>query len=344
MESGASAPADAVKTGSCLVEVIRGDVVESQHRVHVAVAHAEQGLIASAGNPAHTSFVRSAIKMFQALPLVEAGGVEHFGFTPEELALCTASHGGEPFHISAARAMLAKVKVPEDALACGPHPPMHAPSTEAMREAGLPPSRIHNNCSGKHAGLIAFTARQGWTISGYHLASHPTQQHILSTLSRWMGFPAEDVEQAIDGCGLPTFAIPLNAVAEGSAKFSAAAADGQAAPAVIFAAMTGHPEYVAGTDRLDTDVMEATKGRLFVKVGAEGFYCAGVPSMRLGVALKVEDGATRASEPALLAVLKAVDAVDQKEWSVLAKYAQPEILNTRDDVVGAIRVNLRLTA
>ena len=305
--------------------------------MHVAVCHADQGLIASAGNPAHISFVRSAIKMFQALPLVESGGVERFGFTTEELALCTASHGAEPFHVATARSMLAKIGLNEDALACGPHPPMHAPSAEAMRDAGLPPSRIHNNCSGKHSGLLAFTTQEGRETRGYHKAGHPTQRRILSTLSKWMGVPEDDIEQAVDGCGLPTFAMPLDAVAEGCAKFSAAAAAGDTAPAQIFSAMTRHPEFVAGTDRLDTDVMKAAQGRIFVKVGAEGFYCAGIPSMRLGVALKVEDGATRASEPALLAVLHTIGAITSDERSRLKRYAEPLILNTRQETVGAIR-------
>src|SRR5688572_23542258 len=133
---------------------MRGDVVESSHRVHVAVCHAEQGLVASAGNPAHQSFVRSAIKMFQVMPFVEAGGVAHFGITSAELALCTASHGGEPFHVAAAQSILAKAKVAEAALVCGPHPPLHEPTAGAMIAAGEKPGRIHNNCSGKHAGML----------------------------------------------------------------------------------------------------------------------------------------------------------------------------------------------
>ena len=331
-----------MKTGSCIVEVWRGDVVESQHHVHVAVAHAEQGLVSSAGNPAHISFVRSSIKMFQALPFVEGGGVDHFGLTGEELALCTASHGGEPFHVAASRSILAKARLTEDALACGPHPPMHAPSAEALRAAGVAPSRIHNNCSGKHGGMLAFTSQHGWVTNGYHRAQHPTQQRILSTLARWMRIDRADIEQAVDGCGLPTFAMPLDAVAEGCAKFSAAVVDGQPAPARIFAAMTTHPEYVAGTDRLDTDLMRATQGRLFSKVGAEGFYCVGIPSMRTGIAIKVEDGAVRAAEVAALAVLRSIDAVSASELEGLRRYAEPAIRNTRDEAVGAIRADLAL--
>src|SRR5687768_15149336 len=248
---------------------MRGDVIESSHRVHVAVCHADEGLIASAGNPAHHSFVRSAIKMFQVLPFVEAGGIEHFGLTGEELALCTASHGGEPFHVAAARSVLAKAKVTENALACGPHLPLHEPTAHAMIAAGEKPGRIHNNCSGKHAGMIACCVQQQWVTNGYHRPAHPLQQRIRSTLARWVRINADEIEQGIDGCGLPTFALALDAVAEGCARFASVAAQDGSAPATIVQAMTGQPQFVAGTNRLDTDLMSMTKGRLFAKVGAE---------------------------------------------------------------------------
>ena len=328
--------------GRCTVEVLRGDVVESSHRVHVAVVHADEGLTASAGNPAHQSFVRSAIKMFQVLPFVEAGGVDHFGLTAEELALCVASHGGEPFHVAAARSILAKAKITEAALACGPHLPLHEPTAHAMLAAGEKPGRIHNNCSGKHAGMLACCMCQQWVTNGYHKPTHPMQQRVRSTLERWMRVNPDEVSQAVDGCGLPTFALSLDAVAEGCARFSAAAAEGVAAPARIVDAMVRHPEFVAGTHRLDTDVMRVTKGRVFAKVGAEGFYCAGVPSMKLGIALKVEDGAKRGAEPALLAVLRRIDAIGARELDHLADYIRPNILNTRQETVGCIRVNLEL--
>jgi L-asparaginase II len=219
---------------------------------------------------------------------------------------------------------------------------MHTPSAEALKTAGQAPSRIHNNCSGKHAGMLAFAVQQQWVTNGYHRASHPVQQRIIDTVSRWMSVDAGDIEQAIDGCGLPTFAMPLDAVAEGCAKFSAAVVDGVAAPKAIFEAMVAHPEFVAGTDRLDTDLMRTTRGRLFSKVGAEGFYCVGIPSMRTGVAIKVEDGAWRAVEPALLAVLRQIDAIGATEFEALSKYAEPDILNTRNEVVGRLRTSLQL--
>ena len=328
--------------GRCLVEAIRGDTVESTHRVHVAVAHAGQGLIASAGNPAHLSFVRSSIKMFQVLPFVEAGGVARFQLTGEELALCTASHGGEPFHVAAARSILAKCKVTEAALACGPQLPLHEKTATAMLCAGEAAGRIHNNCSGKHDGMLAHCVQQQWVTNGYHKLSHPMQQRVLSTLAHWMRIEAADVAISIDGCGLPTFGIVLDAVAEGCARFAAAVAGGDPAPSAIFDAMVAHPEYVAGTDRLDTDLMRIAGTRLFAKVGAEGYYCAAIPSMQLGVALKVEDGSKRAAEPALLAVLRSIDAISVKEFERLGKFAQPRLLNTRDEVIGHVRTVLEI--
>ena len=330
--------------GRCDVEVLRGDVVESVHRVHVAVCHAELGLVASAGNPAHESFVRSAIKMFQALPFVEAGGVARFGLTGEELALCTASHGGEPFHVAAARSILAKAGTTEAALACGAHLPMHEPSAHAMIATQEAPARIHNNCSGKHAGMLAHCVQQQWPTRGYHLIIHPMQQRVVSTLARWMRIDADQMSQAVDGCGLPTFALALDAVAGGCAKFAAAVSGGDAAPTEVFNAMVAHPEFVAGTDRLDTDVMRTSETRLFAKFGAEGFYCAAIPSLKLGVALKVEDGAKRAAEPALLAVLRKINAIGTPEILRLSKYAEPTILNTRNEPVGRLVVNLNLSS
>ena len=328
--------------GRCVVEALRGDVVESVHRVHVAVTHADQGLIASAGNPAHHSFVRSSIKMFQVLPFVEAGGVERFQLAGEELALCAASHGGEPFHVAAARSILAKARVTEAALACGPHLPLHDATGNAMLCAGEPPGRIHNNCSGKHAGMLAHCVQQQWVTNGYHKPTHPMQQRVLTTLTHWMRIDADDVSIAVDGCGLPTFGIVLDAVAEGCARFAAAVAAGDAAPAAIFNAMVAHPQYVAGTDRLDTDLMRAAGTRLIAKVGAEVFYTAAIPSMKLGVALKVEDGNKRAAEPAILAVLRHIDAIGAEEIDTLKKYAEPELRNTRQEVVGHVRTTLEI--
>jgi L-asparaginase II len=295
-------------------------------------------MVASAGNPHFMSFVRSAVKMFQALPLVEDGVVEHFGLTDEELALITASHGGEPFHLEGVRSILKKIDAPEDALACGAHPPMHSGSAEALTAACTPPTRIHNNCSGKHAGMLALARRHGWPIEGYHQLTHPVQQRMLKTMAQWCALPTQDISVAVDGCGVPTFCLQTINVAAACARFAAAAREQGSAAGRIVAAMTKCPGHIAGTDRLCTDLIRATSGRLFAKVGAEGYYCAGIPESGLGLALKVEDGAKRASEPTLLAVLREVGELTESEMQTLSRYAQPVVLNTRGEAVGHIRV------
>ena len=324
-----------------VVEVARGGTIESRHVVHVAVAAPQrEALAASWGVATHVSFVRSAIKLFQALPLVEDGGVDRFALTDQELAVCTASHNAEPFHVSAARSILVKAGVEESALACGPHPPLHAPSAMALIARGEAPGRIHNNCSGKHAGMLALAALHGWPLAGYHRLEHPVQQRVLKTLADYADIAISRIDIGIDGCGLPTFALPLDRVARACARVAAAAADGIPAPSRVLQAMTQHPEFVAGTGRLCTDLMRATSGRLFAKVGAEGYYCAGVVAGHYGIAMKVEDGAKRASEPALLAVLRALDLMTEGELATLCEYAQPRVLNTRGEVVGEIRARV----
>lgn len=323
------------------VEVTRGALVESRHLVHVAVAHADRGLIASAGHADYVSFVRSAIKMFQALPLAEDDVVSQLPLTTEELALCTASHNAEPFHVETAVRILTKIGLTEQALACGPQSPMHVPSALALRTRGIRPGRIDNNCSGKHAGMLALARHHGWRVDGYHELEHPVQQRVLTTLSSWSGVLTGDIAVGVDGCGLPTFALPLDTVAIACARFAAAAAAASPAATIVHA-MVRHPEYVAGTGRLCTALMQTAAGRLFAKVGAEGYYCAGVPSMRLGIALKVEDGAKRASEAALLTVLHAVGALSAVEHERLREFSQPAVLNTRGEIVGEIRARIAL--
>ena len=306
----------------------------------MAVVHAERGLVAHAGAATYSSFVRSAIKMFQALPLVEDGGVSHFDLSGPELAVCIASHNAEPFHVEAAESVLRKAGATEADLACGAHPPMLRSAAVALTRTGRAPSRIHNNCSGKHAGLLALCRLNGWSLDGYHHVDHPSQRRVQLTLATWSGHREMDI--AVDGCGLPTFALPLDAAALACARLAAAAADQAPAPMRVVSAMTTHPEYVAGTDRLCTDLMRRAGGRVFAKVGAEGYYCAGVPGQRLGIALKVEDGAKRASEPALLAVLHALNVLTSADLDALASYARPAIRNTRDEPVGEIRARIEL--
>ncbi len=327
---------------SAVVEVTRGPLVESRHRVSIAVADGAGRLRARAGNAELVVYARSSVKAFQALPLVEDGAADRFGLSPAELALCCASHNAEPRHLDGVRAILRRIGADEDALACGPHIPMGAAAARALASQGEEPTRIHNNCSGKHAGMLALARHHGWPLAGYHRPEHPVQGRVLDEMARWTGVPGDEIQTGTDGCGVPTFALPLTALAGAFARLAAAARAAEPGPARVVSAMVQNPEYVAGVGRLCTDLMRVAGGRIFAKVGAEGVYCAGIPGAELGVALKVEDGATRAAEPALLAVLSALHLVSEDELGELEAWARPTLLNTRGEHVGAIVARVEL--
>lgn len=325
------------------VEVLRDGAVESAHAVHVAVCASDGALVGRAGDADRAIFARSAIKPFQALPLVEDGAVQALGMRQEELALCCASHNAEDAHVATAAAILKRAGARETFLACGPHPPYFEAAARALARRGEEPRAIHNNCSGKHAGMLALCRHNGWRPQGYHLPDHPVQERVQRVLEEWSGVAASTMTTATDGCGVVTFGLPLRGLAAAFARLAAASRDDESSPAgQVVGAMVSHPFHVAGTGRLCTELMAAARGRVFAKTGAEGVYGAGVPELGLGVALKVEDGNKRASEPMLLAVLAALDAVGRNELSGLGAWAQPEVKNTRGDVVGQIRVELEL--
>jgi L-asparaginase II len=327
-----------------VIEVRRGDIVESQHHVHIAVVDGHGRLRAHAGDPARVAFARSAIKPMQAVPLIEDGVAERFSFDESELALCCASHNGEARHITGVASMLRKIGAAEEALACGAHIPMGRHAAEELAQQRAEPTRLHNNCSGKHAGMLALARVHGWPLVGYHEAEHPVQERMQTELARWAELNADDLLTAVDGCGVITFALPMDRLARAFARFAAAARGGAAGPSAIVQAMVRNPEYVGGKDRLCTELMRVARGRIFAKVGAEGVYCAGVPGAELGIALKVEDGATRAAEPALIATLKALAILSDDEVADLTTFAEPDITNTRGETVGGLRARIRLEA
>ena len=329
-------------TAECGVEVTRGAVVESRHRVHAAVVDAGGRLRAYAGDPELVTFFRSAAKPLQALPLVDDGAVERYGLTLEELALCCGSHSGSAAHVRVAERILEKAGVTAGALACGPQSPFDDEARRLLAEEGLEPGRLHNNCSGKHGGMMVLARARGWDPAGYERPEHPVQQRILSEVARWTRMPVEAIGLATDGCGVPCFALPLRQMALSFAAFAAAVRAGERGPSMVFAAMTEHPGMVAGSGRLCTALMRQAHGRLFAKVGAEGVYCVGVPGAELGIALKVEDGAARAVAPAILGVLRELDLISEDDYGALHSFAYAEVLNTRGEVVGQIRPAIRL--
>jgi L-asparaginase II len=317
------------------VVVTRGGVVESRHRVHAAVVDASGNLIAVAGDPDIVTFWRSCAKPFQLAPFMRAGGAERFKWTDDEIALACASHGGEPEHVTVAARMLGALGLEEGDLACGTHEPMSRRGAELARDANTL-TRLHNNCSGKHAAMLARAVLADWPTAGYHRADHPVQQEILSEIAAWCDVAARDIPVAVDGCAVPVFALPLRAMAVAYARLGRDFADGKQPGARIVAAMRAKPFLVGGTERFDTTIAEETDGAIIAKVGAEGVHCAMIPQRGLGVAIKVEDGALRAQHAALLAVLAQIGALPASLPDRLAEFARRPLKNTRGETVGEI--------
>ena len=293
-------------TNPVLVEVTRGDRVESRHRGAVAIVDARGKPVLTIGDIGEPVYPRSAVKAIQALPMVESGAADAFGFHARELALSQASHGGEPEHVAGVAAMLAAIGLDETALECGTHPPTHAPSAAALIRAGKAPSQLHNNCSGKHANFLALARHLGHDHRGYVGARHPVQVAVGEALASLTGAPHGPENCGTDGCSIPTYAVPLSNLAAGFARFASGIGLGreraEAARRLYQAAVT-EPFYVAGTGRLCTDLVKALRGAALIKTGAEGVFCAAFAGLGLGVALKADDGAGRAAEAMMAAVV-----------------------------------------
>lgn len=319
------------------VIVTRGTVTESRHRVHAAVVDASGTLRDSARDPAIVTLWRSCAKPFQAMPFVEAGGLDDMEWGDDELALACASHGGEPEHVALVKTMLDSLGLEEGDLACGPHEPLSKRGTRLLQQASAHPTRLHNNCSGKHTAMLAFARTSGWPTLGYEQATHAVQQRALSSVSHWTGVPADQIAQTVDGCGVVCFGLPLNAMARGFARLADAAKRGEEVPGRVVHAMTTRPFLVGGTDRFDTALMEETGGRILSKVGAEGVHTVAVLDEPIAFALKVEDGSIRAQHPAVLRLLQMLGALPETLPPRLASFLRAPIVNTRGEVVGEVR-------
>ncbi len=326
-----------------VIEVVRGGRVESRHRVSAAALDRQGQLIAWVGDPELVTFFRSSAKPLQALPLVADGAADAFDLSDAEIAVCCASHSGEERHIDAVRSILDKVNCSEDDLVCGPHWPFHKETIDAMQSAGERPTRIHNNCSGKHAGMLAWCVHTGVDIEGYHQPGHPVQRRICSEIGAWAGADCEAIPVGIDGCGVPSYAQALNSMAGVYAKLVASAEhDPSSAAGRITRAMTMEPYFVGGTGRFTSTLMEVTGGRLLAKFGAEAVYCLGDRDRSVGIALKVEDGSRRAVGPAVVEFLDQMGLLTGDERSALEDRHTHTVKNTRGEVVGEIRPAFRI--
>ncbi len=343
---GSTAPVDCGYVP--LVQIWRGDLVESIHHGAVAVVDSSGGSIAAIGDPRCVTFLRSAAKPAQVLPLIASGAVKRFGFNAAEIAIMTGSHGGEPFHLKTVRSILNKIGLDSSALQCGVQEPMHRPTARAMTAAGEIPTPLHNNCSGKHAGILALAVHRGDPIDSYLDPAHPVQAGIRKVIEELAGIEAGEIATALDGCSAPTFAMSLRQAALLYARLADPGEGGGAhrvAASRALEAMRAHPEMVAGTDRMETLLMQTGHHRVVAKIGAEGFYALAleIHGRGVGVALKIADGnEKRSRDCAVLECLRQIDAIPPEAAARLESRFAGAILNHRGMKVGRIVADFRM--
>ena len=316
------------------IEVTRGARVESEHMVAAAIVDASGGIVLAAGDVERPVFPRSAIKAMLALPLVETGTADRFGLSDEALALACASHAGEPAHTETALRILHICGHAEPSLRCGVHWPLSRNASHALAASGVLPSCLHNNCSGKHAGLICLAAGLDVAADGYERSNHPAMRLATASLAELTGAACDERNAAIDGCSIPTYAIPLTALARGFARFCTGASmtpDRAAAATRLRRAVASAPDMLSGPGRFDTVLTAAFGEQLFIKGGAEGVWCAGLPGSGLGFAVKASDGAGRAAQVAIAALLQRYS-----EMPIPAEQACQRLVNWTGTTVGTI--------
>lgn len=310
------------------IEVSRGQWVESLHEGFAVLVNSRGQILEAFGEDIWV-FARSSLKPFQAFPLIETGAIDRLGLSQEELAIAVSSHSGTERHVSLVRAILAKAHVDVSCLRCGAHPPLHEPTAEAMLCRGDKPTALHNNCSGKHAAMLAVCQDQGWDLATYDRLDHPLQRMIRAILAQVTGLPEAAIEAGVDGCGVPAWRLPLSAQARALAHLAR-----EAAYTRIVTAMVAHPKLVAGEGRFDTDLMQECP-HLLAKAGAEAVHVGVDRHTGMAWAVKIADGNRRAIPPMVLALLERHGVIPA---DTLPALAEPAIFNRRGDRVGCIRV------
>ncbi len=340
-----------------IFELTRGEVVEAVHRGSIVVVASDGFLLRSHGDPYTVAFLRSSAKPFQVLPFVENGGVEHYRYTPAELALSCASHETSQMHLDAVCALQQKTGIEEAQLQCGPHLPGDAEKLREVVQKNIVPTPNFNNCSGKHTSMLAFAKMRGYSLEDYLSLAHPIQREILKALAGMCDMPEEKIQTGVDGCSAPNFAMPLFNAALGMARLcDPRDLDAKRATACkkIVAGMTTHPEMVSNFGEFDCELMKIAKGKIVTKRGAEGYQIIGVmPGVvherGVGVAFKVEDGdkslmgndlktQTRVRPPATLEILRQLGALNEAQMKSLSMFGPEKILkNYAGLVTGKMR-------
>jgi L-asparaginase II len=322
-----------------MVRVQRGGVEEAIHLGHLAAVDPAGVVRASAGNPDRLTYFRSCAKPFQAIAALRTGIVSRFGLEPEHIAIMAASHNGEPRHVELVRDLLQRAGVPEDALQCGAHWPYDEGAASIARRAMDEPLPVFNNCSGKHAGMLAAAKALGAPLETYLDPAHPVQRRIAGVIAEFTGQPPAAVHWGIDGCSAPNAAVPLAAMAR---SFAALVRSSEESARAVVDAMTTHPFLIGGTDRFDTRLMEVTKGRLLAKGGAAGAHCTADRRSGLGLAIKLDSGDGTWIAVAVIAALERLGWLEEGEREALASFALPSLRNHKRVVVGSVRPVLDL--
>jgi L-asparaginase II len=349
----ADQPNQQIPIAEPLVEVTRGAITESRHRGHVVAVAPDATIVSYLGTPENVTFLRSSAKPFQALPLLVSGAADHFGFSDQEVALACASHSGEPIHTEVVASMLRKIGLGPDALKCGTHEPFSSEVARRLHDLGEQPNVLQNNCSGKHAGMLALAKYLGAPTKTYDSPENPVQLAIGRVVAEFAGVVVEDLSVGIDGCGVPVFGVTVKAMALAYARLVAPPEElnepTRSACQRIVRVMSAYPELIGGTtERLDTEIMRAAPGRLVSKVGAEGVYTAGIVPCKewprgLGLALKIEDGDDHRARPTVvIEALRQLGVLRDESLEAVARYAFFPVRNRRGEVVGEIRASFAL--
>jgi L-asparaginase II len=323
-----------------VVEATRGDMIESSHRGAGAVVDADGVVVMAFGDAEQAVYPRSAVKALQAMPLVESGAADRLGLSDKEIALACASHSGSDDHVATARAMLAKAGRDEGALECGVHWPLGESEARTLARSGRTPNALHNNCSGKHAGFICLACATGADPKGYVAPDHAVQREVAAAIAASTGARLSEEMRGVDGCAIPTYAISLIALARGFARLGTGeglSPARQKAAARIRAAVAAHPVTVAGNGRFDTDVMSLLGARAFTKSGAEGVFCVALPEAGLGLAVKADDGAGRAGQVMIAALIRRFGGFEDETAALLAPFVSPRLSNWNGAEVGRLR-------
>ena len=323
-----------------LVDVIRGNLVESGHWGHIAVVNSEGELLYSNGDPNRVTFARSSMKPLQAIPIVETGAAAAYQFELDDLSLACASHSGESQHTDRVIAILTRLGLTSSSLQCGTHPPRWQETYEELMKSGKEVTAEYNNCSGKHIGMLTTAIHMGESLEDYYKMDHLVQKRIIEVISDLAEVPVDEIEIGIDGCGVPVHGIPLKNLALGFAKMANPSAQPEKRKRAIeqvTSAMMAAPEMVGGTDRFCSDFMRIEEGRMFGKAGAEGVYCIGDLETGLGIAIKIEDGTGRATSPVAVEVLKQLGLLTEEKNELLQEYHYPKLKNARKEIIGQLR-------